>query len=233
MASQFIYLVILILFFSRTSQTYFLTEDLETNLPDRLRDPIDENWQDKRSISNGFSDFYKKSYNSRDKESTYFDHKNNEAETKVENEVEKSDQLEKRENEPLRDNEIRQILSEFSESDRNALDSLINDESLDKRQFLKQNFENGYHLNKRNNYKVLCTGRRCERRDEHNHCPCPEKIDANRKLKFKRHSTSRENILQAKISLLKDNYKRSSEMRSLEDSAKRKYRKQDDGNTDR
>lgn len=152
---------------------------------------------------------------------------------------------------PLNEADIRQILSQFSRSDREALDSLMNDDSpnidVDKRQLLKRNFENNYHLNKRNNYNVHCKGLNCEESDQipmsneliseddsYNRCPgtnqtskfsksnrkkkffcCLEKVNAKRKLKFKRsnkfHSTSRENILQAKISLLKDNYKRSSE----------------------
>lgn len=46
-----------------------------------------------------------------------------------------------------------------------------------------------------------------------------EKVNAKRKLQFKRssryHSTPRENILQAKISILKDNFKRSSESKNV------------------
>lgn len=118
----------------------------------------------------------------------------------------------------------------------------MNDESptidVNKRQLLKQNFENSFHLNKRNNGK-MCTGLGCgeynqfdvdkQSNSEDDKCPgmsawsvkiwftLPplriEKVNSKRKSKFKRshgyRSTPRESILQAKIDILKDNYKRS------------------------
>lgn len=64
----------------------------------------------------------------------------------------------------------------------------MNDEDpdidIDKRQLLKQNFENSYHLNKRHNFRLPCKGLRCEEYDQvpmsreflseedsYNHCP--------------------------------------------------------------
>lgn len=37
---------------------------------------------------------------------------------------------------------------------------------VDKRESLKRNFENDYHLNKRNNFKIHCKGLRCEEYDD-------------------------------------------------------------------
>lgn len=65
--------------------------------------------------------------------------------------------------------DIREILSQFSESDRDAFDSLMNDQSVNidvnKRHLLRQNFENNFHLNKRNNFKLPCTGFHCNGND--------------------------------------------------------------------
>lgn len=83
---------------------------------------------------------------------------------------------------PIDEEDIRRILSKFSYSDREAFDSLMNDDSpdidLEKRKLLKRNFETGYRLNKRNNYKVPCKGLRCEEYDQlfseekgYDHCP--------------------------------------------------------------
>lgn len=194
MANKFIYFVLtIIVVYSRSIETYFLNDDLGTNLPDRFGDPIEENWQDKRSAVNEYSSSSKKHDNfpNINRESTDLDYRNGNAEIQVDDEVEQSETLQKRESEmdrsvdevkqyqlqrkrisfknlfqPLNEADIRQILSQFSRSDREALDSLMNDESpnidVDKRQLLKRNFENNYHLNKRNNYNVHCKGVNCE-----------------------------------------------------------------------
>lgn len=70
---------------------------------------------------------------------------------------------------PFKEADIRQILNQFSSSDRDALDSLMTDRSsqidVGKRQLLKQNFENNFHLKKRNNFKSHCNGLRCDEYD--------------------------------------------------------------------
>lgn len=69
---------------------------------------------------------------------------------------------------------IREILSQFSDSDRMAFDGLMNDKNIDvnKRQLLKQNFENNFHLRKRNN--IRCTGPGC---DEYEQIPVDDQMD--------------------------------------------------------
>lgn len=65
---------------------------------------------------------------------------------------------------------MRHILSKLSNSDREALDKLMNDKTsfidVNKRELLKRNFENNYHLNKRNNFKIHCKGLNCEEYDD-------------------------------------------------------------------
>lgn len=57
MAYKFIYFVMMLLTFrSRSIGTYFLSDELDTNLPEQLGDRVDENWQDKRSVENDYSD---------------------------------------------------------------------------------------------------------------------------------------------------------------------------------
>lgn len=98
MANIFIYFVILVVVNSTPIQAYFLNDDLETNLPDRFGDPIDENWQDKRSVANHFSSFSKKHDDfAVNRESTDFDYRNGNAE--VDDEIEKTEKLQKRESE--------------------------------------------------------------------------------------------------------------------------------------
>lgn len=62
--------------------------------------------------------------------------------------------------------DIKTILSAFSNAEHEALDKLINGEmptiDVDKRELLRRNFENNYHLNKRNGYKVHCKGLSCD-----------------------------------------------------------------------
>lgn len=98
MAAKFIYFVFRILFICSISiEAYFLNDDLGTNLPDRFGDPIDENWQDKRSIENEYSNSPQKYHNfpSIDKESADVDYRNGNAETKIYDE--QTDTLHKRE----------------------------------------------------------------------------------------------------------------------------------------
>lgn len=105
MANIFIYFVILVVVHSTPIQAYFLNDDLETNLPDRFGDPIDENWQDKRSVANHFPSFYKKNDNfAVNHESTDFDYRNGNAE------VDETEKFQKRESELDRNvDEVRTI----------------------------------------------------------------------------------------------------------------------------
>lgn len=258
MAKSLIYFLFIVVSYVRSSESYFLNYDLDTNLPEQFSDPIDENWQDKRSVGNEHSSLFKrhflfpKAYRG---STLAHDEVGTSDLQKRESEMERNDEVEEKFDESdsnlknsFHEADARQILSKFSNSDREALNSLMNNEGpyidVDKRQSLKQNFENSYHLNKRNNFKVPCKGVECENDDQnsvlseddgYNYCPGTdtlktrklgkfyflfiEKVIAKRKPKFKRsshfRSTPRENILQAKISILKDNYKRSSESEKL------------------
>lgn len=97
MADVFIYFLILVVVNSKPIQAYFLNDDLGTNLPDRFGDPIDENWQDKRSVANELPSFSKKGDAlAVSEESTDFDYRNGNAET---DEIERNEKLQKRESE--------------------------------------------------------------------------------------------------------------------------------------
>lgn len=194
MANIFIYLLITVVVHPKPIDLYFLNDDLETNLPERFGDPIDENWQDKRSVSNEFRSVATKHDNFPiHREAADFDYRNGYAD-EVDDGFEKAENWQKRESEregnddPLNEEDIRQILPKLSHSQHEALDSLMNDDGpnidVDKRQLLKQNFENSFHLHKRHNFKVPCTGMRCEEYDQvpvsreslaeedgYNHCP--------------------------------------------------------------
>lgn len=113
MANKFIYFVLTILVvYSRSIETYFLSDDLGTNLPDRFGDPIEENWQDKRSTVNEYSSSSKKHDNFPDinGESTDLDYRNGNAEIQVDDEEERSETLQKRESEMERNvDEVKQF----------------------------------------------------------------------------------------------------------------------------
>ncbi|XP_037033363.1 uncharacterized protein LOC119072275 [Bradysia coprophila] len=249
MADMSIYFLLVIVLYSGSIETYFLSDYLDTNLPDRLSDPIDENWQDKRSAENEYPIFSNEFTKS--KKSTDFDYRDGNVEThSADGEIGTGDTFKKRESkiginvdEPFSEADIRKIFSQLSTSDRQDFDGLMNGESpkidVNKRHLLKQNFENSFHLNKRHDGK-MCNGLECDEynqldrikqpiSEEDSYDSCPEKVNSKRKSKFKRshsfRSTPRESILQTKIDILKDNYKRSLEMRLLEDSAKRRYSK--------
>lgn len=63
------------------------------NLPDRLSDPIDENWQDRRSAESEYSSFSNKFTNS--KQSADFDYRDVDAQ--VDDETDEGDTFQKRE----------------------------------------------------------------------------------------------------------------------------------------
>lgn len=105
------------------------------------------------------------------------------------------------------DEDIKQILSKFSDSDREALDRLMNEKittfGVDKRELLKRNFENNFHFNKRNNrennFKMHCKGLRCEEYDQiplrneplfeedtYNQCPGMCSLDHYRQVNYKK-----------------------------------------------
>lgn len=99
MANRFICLFFtIVIAHTKPMKTYFLSDNLEMNLPDRYADPIDENWQDKRSIANEYSSSSRKIDNFpsiNNKESTDLDYRNGNADVQA-NEV---GNLQKRESE--------------------------------------------------------------------------------------------------------------------------------------
>lgn len=98
MANKYIYFLIIVIAYSKLIETYFLNDDLGTNLPERFGDAIDENWQARRSVANDYSSFSKEFDNvpNIDKESNDFDYRNGNAETQYD-EVENEEKLAKRE----------------------------------------------------------------------------------------------------------------------------------------
>lgn len=98
MASTFIYFLLLIVTYSGSIETYFLSDYLDTNLPDRFSDdPIEENWQDKRSTGNEYSDISNRLPNN--EESPYFNYRNGNIETEVDDGIEPADTIGKRKTE--------------------------------------------------------------------------------------------------------------------------------------
>lgn len=98
MATKFIYFLIAVLTYLRSFETYFLSDDLDTNLPERFGDPIEENWQDKRSAVNEHSSFSVDKHNDfPDTESMDFDYRNGNAETQIDDDKSQSEMYRKRE----------------------------------------------------------------------------------------------------------------------------------------
>lgn len=94
MANKFIYFLIIVIAQTKPMKTYFLSDYLETNLPDRFGDPIDENWQDKRSVANEYPSF-SKNIDINNKESADLDYRNGNAESPAE----ETENLQKRQSE--------------------------------------------------------------------------------------------------------------------------------------
>lgn len=103
MATKYIYFLFIVVAYTKQIQTYYLNDDLGTNLPDRFGDAINTDWQDKISSSNDYSSFSKEfdSFPSIDKESTDYDYKNGNADTQ--DELENQEILKKREDGIKRD----------------------------------------------------------------------------------------------------------------------------------
>lgn len=80
--------------YSKPIKTYYLNDDLGTNLPDRLSDALKENWQGKRFVSNDYSEEFDNSP-SMNKDSSDYDYNDGNADNRYE--VGKQDKLEKRE----------------------------------------------------------------------------------------------------------------------------------------
>ncbi len=114
MANKFIYFLIIVAAYSRSLEAYFLNEELETNLPERYGDPIDENWQDKRSAENEYLNDNKES-------SDGFAYRNGNAKMQVADDVGKWEPFVKRESKMDRnDDEVFRIFFFYENEFQNS-----------------------------------------------------------------------------------------------------------------